>query len=101
GTLVEGLRDGVTAAVDAYARGLGVVAADGAALGAGRVCAGLTAVVSVHLERPEFNGSLRDVLGNAAVRARVAQAVGEHLGAWLRAHPESGAAVVGRVVGAV
>ena len=65
---------------------------------ADRVGAGLTAVVSVKLDRPEFEGSLRDRLGNTAVRACVGQAVREHLGEWLREHPEQAAAVLDRIV---
>jgi DNA gyrase/topoisomerase IV subunit B len=59
---------------------------------------GLTAVVSVKLEYPEFEGSTRGVLGNAAVRACVRQAVQEDLGTWLGEHPQQAAAVIERLV---
>ncbi|MFE2410532.1 DNA gyrase subunit B [Kitasatospora sp. NPDC059408] len=99
GTHVEGFRDGVAAAVTAYARRRGLRAVAGPGLGADRVCAGLTAVVSVKLDHPEFEGSVRDVLGNAAVRACVEEAVREHLGAWLEAHPGPAAAIGERAFG--
>ncbi|MFD0629086.1 hypothetical protein ACFQ2K_47190 [Streptomyces sanglieri] len=58
----------------------------------------LTAVVPVRLDRPLFLGATNGVLGGAAVRACVADAVREHLGTWLEEHPEQTAAVVGRIV---
>jgi DNA gyrase subunit B len=54
--------------------------------------------VSVKLDRPEFGGATRAVLGNAEVRACVGQAVQEHLGKWLEEEPDRAAAVVGRIV---
>jgi DNA gyrase subunit B len=54
--------------------------------------------VSVKLERPEFEGSTRDVLGNAAVRACVRKAVLEHLGSWLEEHPQQAAAIIDRIL---
>ncbi|MFD8597263.1 DNA gyrase subunit B [Kitasatospora sp. NPDC059646] len=62
GTHVQGFRDGVAAALGADARP--------------------TAVVSVKLDAPEFEGSCRDVLGNGAVRACVAEAVQHALETW-------------------
>jgi DNA gyrase subunit B len=63
-----------------------------------RISEGLTAVVSVKLEHPEFEGSTRGVLGNAAVRASVRQAVADHLGIWLEEHPQQAAAVLDRII---
>ncbi|WP_433894201.1 histidine phosphatase family protein [Streptomyces sp. CA-111067] len=63
-------------------------------LGADRIGEGLTAVVSVQLDRPEFEGSTRGVLGDAAVRECVGQAVQDHLGEWLTEHPEQAATVI-------
>ncbi|MGX1545677.1 DNA gyrase subunit B [Streptomyces adustus] len=99
GTHVEGFRDGVTAAIDAYARERGLPTATGSGPSPDRIRAGLTAVVSVKLDRPEFRGATYGELGDAAVRDCVAQAVREHLLTWLEEHPEQAAAVVGRVAG--
>ncbi|MFI1154712.1 hypothetical protein [Streptomyces sp. NPDC020817] len=67
-------------------------------LDADRTGEGLTAVVSVKLDHPEFEGSTRGWLGNAAVRACVEQAVQERLGKWLRGHSEQAAAVIDRII---
>ncbi|WP_328964749.1 ATP-binding protein [Streptomyces virginiae] len=100
GTHEAGLRAGVAAALDAYARGRGLPAAEAPGLDGERVAAGLTAVVSVKLDDPEFVGATHGELGNAAVRACVGEAVGEHLGAWLEENPEQATAVVDRILGA-
>ncbi|MEU6972186.1 hypothetical protein AB0A71_31585 [Kitasatospora aureofaciens] len=49
------------------------------------------------LDRPEFEGATRDRLGNGAVRACVADAVREHMVAWLRANPAQATAVLARI----
>ncbi|MFI6978067.1 ATP-binding protein [Embleya sp. NPDC050154] len=98
GTHANGLRDGLAAAVNAYARARRLLTATDPDLGADRIGEGLTAVVSVKLDHPEFEGSTRGVLGNAEVRACVAQAVREHLARWLEQHPEQAAALIDRIL---
>ncbi|HET6354610.1 hypothetical protein [Streptomyces sp.] len=96
GTHVDGFRDGVAAAVTAYARERGLLAA--ADPGADRIGEGLTAVVSVKLDRPEFLGATQGLLGNTDVRGCVGQAVREHLGNWFEEQPERATEVVDRIV---
>ena len=98
GTHERGLRDGVAAAVTAYAREHGVLAVTDPDLDADRMGEGLTAVVSVKLDHPEFEGSTRGWLGNVVVRACVEHAVREHLGRWLDGHPERAAAIIERII---
>ncbi|MET9903859.1 DNA gyrase subunit B [Streptomyces sp. NPDC006446] len=97
GTHVEGFRQGTAAAVNAYLREMGQREAADPDLGADRIGEGLTAVVSVKLDRPEFQGATRGRLGGDTVRSCVADAVREHLGTWLRGHPDQGAAVISRL----
>ncbi|MFF4082873.1 ATP-binding protein [Streptomyces sp. NPDC001777] len=97
GAHVVGFRDGMTAAVTTYAREQGLLTATAPGFGADRIGEGLTAVVSVKLDRPEFGGSTRGVLGNAEVRDCVGQAVRDHLGRWLEEDPERAAAVIDRI----
>ncbi|MFE2296780.1 hypothetical protein ACFXAW_01130 [Streptomyces sp. NPDC059445] len=71
---------------------------------------GLTAVVSVKLDAPEFYGATRtrlggdgdavhpDVRDTGAVHACVRDAVQAHLGTWLERHPDQAAAVIARIV---
>ncbi|MDH6569897.1 DNA gyrase subunit B [Streptomyces sp. SAI-117] len=95
-THLLGFRDGLVGAVNAYARGRGLLAAADADLSADRIGEGLTAVVSVKLDRPEFLGATRGLLGNAAVLLCVTEVVQEHLGRWFEERPEQAGAIVGR-----
>ncbi|MEU2389699.1 hypothetical protein [Streptomyces sp. NPDC007369] len=98
GTHTAGFRDGVAAALNAHAREWRLLTATTPDLSVDQIVEGLTAVVSVKLDRPEFTGSTHGVLGGAAVRAGVANAVQQHLGAWLHEHPEQAAAIVDRII---
>ncbi|MGW8984092.1 DNA gyrase subunit B [Streptomyces parvus] len=97
GTHEDGFRTGVAAALTEHALRHGLLKPDDPGLGADRVGEGLTAVVSVRLDRPEYDGSTRGRLGGATVRDGVEQGVREHLGSWLDRHPERAAAVIGRI----
>ncbi|OSC69457.1 DNA gyrase subunit B [Streptomyces sp. BF-3] len=97
GTHVDGFRTGVAAALTEHALRHGLLKPDGPGLGADRVGEGLTAVVSVRLDRPEHHGPTGARLGGATVRDGVEQGVREHLGSWLDRHPERAAAVIGRI----
>ena len=96
GTHLLGFRDGVAGALTAYARERGLLAASDPDISADAIGAGLTAIVSVKLEFPEFEGCTRGTLGNAEVRGCVRQAVEEHFGAWLADHPQQAAEILGQ-----
>lgn len=96
GTHVDGFRDGV-AAVTAYARERGLLTADNDPC-ADRISEGLTAVVSVKLERPEYLGATHELLGNTDVRDCAGEAVREHLGNWLEEHSKQATQVIGRIL---
>ncbi|MFD7788882.1 DNA gyrase subunit B [Streptomyces nojiriensis] len=98
GTHAVGFRDGMVAAITAYAREQGVLTPTDPDFGADRIGEGLTAVVSVKLDRPKFEGSTRGVLGNSDVRDCVGQAVQDHLGRWLKEDPDRAAAVIDQIV---
>ncbi|MFF2571384.1 DNA gyrase subunit B [Streptomyces sp. NPDC058084] len=98
GTHVAGFRDGVAAAVNTHMRERRLLAEAVPDLSVDQISDGLTAVVSVKLDRPEFSGCTRGMLGGAAVRTSVANAVREYLGTWLERHPEQAAAIVGRII---
>ncbi|WP_343241785.1 MULTISPECIES: hypothetical protein [unclassified Streptomyces] len=87
----------MAAVLTAYAREQRLLTATDPDLSTDRIGEGLTAVVSVKLDHPEFKGSTRDTLVNTAVRTCVGQAVQEHLGRWLEGHPERAAAVIDRI----
>ncbi|MFE2531021.1 ATP-binding protein [Streptomyces sp. NPDC059371] len=110
GTHETGLRDGVADAVNAYARRHLLLTATDPRLSFEHIGEGLTAVVSVKLDSPEFYGATRtrlggdgdavhpDVRDTGAVHAGVRDAVRAHLGTWLEQHPDQAAAVIGRII---
>ena len=97
GTHELGFRDGLTAALNTYAREQQLLTPSDPDLAPAQLGMGLTAVVSVKLDHPEFEGATRDRLGNGPVRACVAEAVREHLTAWLRADPVQATAALTRI----
>ena len=61
---------------------------------------GLTAVVSVRLPDPQFEGQTKTRLGNREIQGTVEQAAGEHLGAYCEEHPRSAQAIVTKAIDA-
>ncbi|GGY50081.1 hypothetical protein GCM10010363_33720 [Streptomyces omiyaensis] len=98
GTHTAGFRDGVAAAVNAHVRKRRLLAKTEPDLSVDQTGDGLTAVVSVKLDHPEFSGSTRGMLGNAAVHTSVAETVREHLGTWLEKHPEQATAIISQII---
>lgn len=98
GTHVLGFHDGLTAALSAYARAQGLLAASDPDLDAGQVGEGLTAVVSVRLDHVVFEGCTRGTLGNPEVRHCVEEAVVEHFGKWLAEHSPEAAAILDHIL---
>src|SRR5690606_37498552 len=61
---------------------------------------GLTAVISVKLDEPQFEGQTKTKLGNSEVKGFVQAAMTERFGAWLESHPREGRAIVSKAVNA-
>ncbi len=59
---------------------------------------GLTAVVSVKVQEPQFEGQTKTKLGNREVTAPVSQAVSEMLSAYLEEHPAEAKVIVDKVI---
>ncbi|MER5894471.1 ATP-binding protein [Streptomyces sp. NPDC001876] len=97
GTHADGFRAGVTAAINTHARRRQLLTATDPDLTAERVGRILTAVVSVKLDSPQYEGATRGKLGGATVKECVEQAVREYLGTWLAQNPEQAAEIIGRI----
>ena len=98
GMHVLGFRDGLAAAITAYARERGLLTASDPDPSADRIGEGLTAVVSVKLDSPEFCGATRGGLANGVAHMCVAEVVRERLGAWFGEQPEQADAIVTRLL---
>jgi DNA gyrase subunit B len=58
---------------------------------------GLSAVISVKIPQPQFEGQTKQKLGNSEVRGLVEQIVNEQLSAWLDEHPQNAKKIVGKI----
>ena len=61
---------------------------------------GLTAIISVRLQDPQFEGQTKDKLGNVSVRSMVEKATNEKLAEWLEENPDEGKAVINKAIAA-
>ncbi|MBR7121213.1 MAG: DNA topoisomerase (ATP-hydrolyzing) subunit B [Lentisphaeria bacterium] len=62
------------------------------------VCEGLSAVISVKVPDPQFEGQTKTKLGNSEVSGIVGSVINEELGAYLEEHPEVAKRIVGNVI---
>jgi DNA gyrase subunit B len=94
GMHVLGFRTAVTNAVNSYARKRGMLKEGEPSLSTDDILEGLTAVVSVKLENPQFEGQTKTKLGNNKVRSIVYGLVNERLEFFFEENPKIGRIVV-------
>jgi len=90
----EGLKKALTNVVNRYARNKGLLKEKDDNLLGEDVREGLTAIVSVKLRDPQFEGQTKTKLGNASMRSLVETTVNEHLMTWFEEHPGDAKRVV-------
>ena len=98
GTHEEGFRAALTTLVNKYARSTGLLKDKDENLTGDDVREGLTAVVSVKLGEPQFEGQTKTKLGNTEAKSFVQKVTGEHLGDWFERNPSQGKDVVRKAV---
>jgi len=98
GTHEEGFRAALTTLVNKYARSTGLLKEKDENLTGDDVREGLTAVVSVKLGEPQFEGQTKTKLGNTEAKSFVQKVTGEHLGDWFERNPAQGKDVVRKAV---
>ena len=87
GTHIEGLKTVLTRTLNAFAKKLGKRKEADSNLAGENIREGLTAVLSVKVPEPEFEGQTKTKLGNTEVRGIVDNLVGESLGQFLEFNP--------------
>ncbi len=87
GTHEEGFRAAMTSLINRYAREKNILKEKEENLTGDDIREGLTAVISVKLGEPQFEGQTKTKLGNTEAKRFVQQVVNDQLGAWLDAHP--------------
>jgi DNA gyrase subunit B len=94
GTHEEGLRKALTNVINRYARSRNLLKEKEANLEGDDVREGLTAIVSVKLKEPQFEGQTKTKLGNTETRSFVETTVNRHLMTWLEEHGGDGKRII-------
>ena len=94
GTHVTGFRAALTSSLNDWARRAGVLKDGDTNLSGDDVREGLTAVISVKLTDPQFEGQTKAKLGNAEVKGQVQTAVADSLGQYLDENPADGRRII-------
>ena len=98
GTHLSGFRRGLTNTLKKYATDSGILAREKIEIDGDDFREGLTAVLSVKVQEPQFEGQTKTKLGNREVTAPVSQAVSEMLSAYLEEHPAEAKVIVEKVI---
>ncbi|WP_067780351.1 DNA topoisomerase (ATP-hydrolyzing) subunit B [Actinomyces vulturis] len=96
GTHEEGFRSALTSLINKYAREKNILKDKDDNLTGDDIREGLTAVISVKLSEPQFEGQTKTKLGNTEARTFVQQQVYAQLGDWLDSHPTEAKAVISK-----
>ena len=98
GSHLTGFRAALTRSLNDYARRAGILKDADANLSGDDVREGLTAVISVKLVEPQFEGQTKAKLGNAEVKGQVEAAVAEGIGQYLDENPADGRRIIEKSV---
>ncbi|MDZ4343694.1 MAG: ATP-binding protein, partial [Candidatus Binatia bacterium] len=97
GTHVTGFRIALTRTLNDYARRQGLLKEKDENLTAEDVREGLSAVISVKMREPQFEGQTKAKLGSPEIRGYVTQAMNESLNEYLEEHPRDARAIIEKV----
>lgn len=94
GTHLTGFRTALTRTLNDYARKANVLKESDPNLTGDDTREGLTAIISVKLEEPQFESQTKAKLGNAEVKTQVESVVGEAFTEWLEGHPREAKGII-------
>jgi len=100
GTHEEGFRSALTNTVNRFAETQGLIKKKEDRLTGDDIREGLTAIISIKLAEPQFEGQTKTKLGNSEARSYVQTVVNDELGAWFEQNPQEGKTVVRKSVDA-
>lgn len=100
GTHEEGFRAAMTTLVNKFAREWGILKEKDINLSGEDIREGLTAIVSVKLLEPQFEGQTKGKLGNTEMKAFVQKVVNDQLGGWFEKNPAEGKEIARKSVNA-
>jgi DNA gyrase subunit B len=94
GTHVTGFRSALTRTINDYARKAGLLKDSDPNFSGDDVREGLTAIISIKLQDPQFESQTKSKLGNAEVKGQVETAVGEAFTQFLEENPREGKVII-------
>ena len=94
----EGFKKALTNVVNKYGKAKGILKDKDANLLGEDIREGLTAIVSVKLRNPQFEGQTKAKLGNTEMRSQVEKCTNDKLAEWLEEHPSEARAAVAKSV---
>jgi DNA gyrase subunit B len=94
----EGFKKSLTNVLNRYAKGKGHLKEKDVNLLGEDLREGLTAIVSVKLRNPQFEGQTKAKLGNTEMRSLVERATNDKLAEWIEQHPSEGRAIMGKAL---
>ncbi len=100
GTHEEGFRAALTSMINKFAREWGILKEKDTNLTGEDIREGLTAILSVKLTEPQFEGQTKTKLGNTEMKAFVQKIVNEQLGGWFEKNPGEGKEIARKAVNA-
>ncbi|MDF7798707.1 DNA topoisomerase (ATP-hydrolyzing) subunit B [Pontiellaceae bacterium B1224] len=98
GTHLSGFRSALTRTVNAYAKANKLIKDDKQAMGGDDIREGITAVLSVKIPDPQFEGQTKTKLGNGEVEGIVQQIVNEELGTYFEETPTTARTIIDKAV---
>jgi DNA gyrase subunit B len=100
GTHEEGFRTALTSVVNKFAEEQGLIRKKEDRLTGDDVREGLTAIVSIKLGEPQFEGQTKTKLGNTEAKSFTQKVVNEHLTAWFEQNPQEGKDIIRKSIDA-
>jgi len=100
GTHLEGFKRGLTKAFNDYSRKFNILKEKDGNLQGDDIREGITAIVSVRVREPEFEGQTKTKLGNSEVMGIVNAAIIDKLSSYLEEHPKEAKAIVDKALSA-
>jgi len=98
GTHLTGFRRGLTTTLKKYADESGLLAKEKIEIAGDDFREGLTAIISIKVQEPQFEGQTKTKLGNREIQAPVSQSVSEMLTNYLEEHPADAKKIVEKII---
>ncbi|MEE1114676.1 MAG: DNA gyrase subunit B, partial [Eubacterium sp.] len=98
GTHIQGFRNAITKTFNEYGRSMKLLKDSEENLSGEDIREGLTAIISVKIEDPQFEGQTKQKLGNSEARGAVDAIVSKYLSIFLEQHPDVGKIIIEKSV---